>query len=108
MELTPTTILAIFSGIVLTGNALSYVGKFIQAIKSPNARQNEEIDNLKLRVDKIETKLDNDNKHLQAIDTDNRKTQKALLALLDHGIDGNNIDQMKQAKEELQSHLINR
>ena len=29
-------------------------------------------------------------------------------ALLDHGIDGNNIDQMQHAKEELQNHLINR
>lgn len=31
-----------------------------------------------------------------------------LLALLDHGIDGNNIEQMQHAKEELQNHLINR
>ena len=32
----------------------------------------------------------------------------ALLALLDHGIDGNNIEQMKQAKEDLQRHLVER
>ena len=32
----------------------------------------------------------------------------ALLALLDHGIDGNNISQMQEAKTALQNHLINR
>ena len=55
-----------------------------------------------------EKKLDNDKHHFDAIDASNRVTQLALLALLDHGIDGNNIDQMQHAKEELQTHLINR
>ena len=46
--------------------------------------------------------------HLTAIDDSNRVTQLALLALLDHGIDGNNLEQMQHAKEVLQQHLINR
>ena len=32
--------------------------------------------------------------------------EQALLALLDHNLDGNNIDQMQKAKEALQKHLI--
>ena len=43
-----------------------------------------------------------------AIEAGNRVTQLAILALLDHGIDGNNVKQMQDAKEELQNHLINR
>lgn len=32
---------------------------------------------------------------------------KALLALLSHGIDGNAIDPMKEAKAEIENYLIN-
>lgn len=38
----------------------------------------------------------------------NSATIRALLALLNHGIDGNNIKQMQDAKELLQDYLINR
>lgn len=34
------------------------------------------------------------------------KSMKALLALLSHGIDGNAIDPMKEAKAALESYLI--
>jgi len=33
-------------------------------------------------------------------------TQRALLALLAHGIDGNHLPQMEEAKQELELHLI--
>jgi hypothetical protein len=56
----------------------------------------------------VDRKLLNDNNHLNAIDKGERVTQRALLALLEHGIDGNNLKQMKEAKNELQNHLINR
>ena len=35
-------------------------------------------------------------------------TQRALLALLSHGLDGNSIEQMEAAKAALEEHLINR
>jgi hypothetical protein len=56
----------------------------------------------------VDRKLLNDNTHLIAVDEGARVTQRALIALLDHGIDGNNIKQMQDAKAELQNHLINR
>ena len=56
----------------------------------------------------MDRKLSNDHEHITSIDRGERGTQRALLALLDHGIDGNNIRQMQDAKEELQNHLINR
>ena len=56
----------------------------------------------------VDGKLDRDNNRLESIEEGNRATQRALLALLDHGIDGNNIKQMQDAKETLQNHLINR
>ena len=49
-----------------------------------------------------------DKRRLDNMDEGNRVTQRALLALLAHGIDGNNVEQMEKAKSALEEHLINR
>lgn len=109
---TPTEIwaavLAVASAIVLLSNAVEKISKAVQAAKAPNLQQNKRLEDLEKRMASAEKKLENDKQHFDNIDASNRVTQVALLALLDHGIDGNNIDQMQHAKEELQTHLINR
>ena len=101
-------ILATASAIVLIANAAEKIAKAVKAAKAPAAQLEKRLDDLAARMAAAEKKLDNDSKHFDAIDASNRVTQLALLALLDHGIDGNNVEQMQHAKEELQTHLINR
>ena len=101
-------VLAAASAIVLLSNAAEKIGKGIQAAKAPNAKQDERLDKVEKHLEEVDSLLAADNKRLDVIDEGNRATQRALLALLDHGIDGNNIKQMQDAKEALQSHLINR
>lgn len=50
----------------------------------------------------------NDKTRLDRIDAGQRVEQQGILALLDHGLDGNNVAQMEKAKIALQEHLINR
>lgn len=103
-----TTILAAASAIVLLSNAGEKIVKAWKAAKAPNIALDgrvTELENWRRDVDK---RHDKNVRHFEDIDASNRVTQLALLALLDHGIDGNNIDQMQHAKEELQTHLINR
>lgn len=101
-------VLAVASAIVLLANAAEKIVKAWKAAKAPNDQQNQRLDALEARMEKVEGKLDHDNDRLDMIDIGTRVSQRALLALLDHGIDGNNIEQMQHAKEELQDHLINR
>ena len=101
-------ILAAASAIVLLANASEKIVKAVKAAKAPNEHQNERLDALETWRKEVDRKLTADNNRLGDIDDGNRVTQRALLALLDHGIDGNNIEQMQHAKEELQNHLINR
>lgn len=103
-----TAVLAAASAIVLISNAVEKIIKAVKAAKAPNLKQDERLDALESWRREVDRKLLNDNAHLANIDSDNRITQRALLALLDHGIDGNNIAQMQHVKEELQDHLINR
>lgn len=103
-----TTILAVASAVVLLSNAAEKVVKAYKAAKAPNTQQDERLDALEAWRVEVDRKLTADNNRLRDIDDGNRVTQRALLALLDHGIDGNNVKQMQHAKEELQNHLINR
>jgi hypothetical protein len=96
------------SALLLLSNAAEKIVKAWKAAKAPNDHQNERLDRLEKWQEGVNQRLDNDYKRLDDIDEGNRATQRALLALLDHGIDGNNIDQMQHAKESLQNHLINR
>lgn len=99
--ITTATILAIVSAFILIATAVEKIAKAVKAAKAPNDLQNERLAALEAWRKEVDRKL--------IIDDDgNRVTQRALLALLDHGIDGNNIEQMQHAKEELQDHLINR
>lgn len=101
-------ILAVASAIVLLSQAAEKIGKAIQAAKAPNTQQNERLDKLERHMEEVDTYLARDKERLNNIEDGNRATQRAILALLDHGIDGNNIKQMQDAKEALQNHLINR
>ena len=101
-------LLASVSAFLLLANAFSVLVKAWKTFKAPNENQNERIGKCEERLGKVEDKLENDHKRIAANDEGNRLLQKAMLALLDHGIDGNNIAQMQHAKEDLQNYLIDR
>ena len=100
-------IAAVLAAIVLISNAAEKIVQAVKVAKAPNDQQNERLNALESWRKDVDRKLDRDNDRLRDIDSGNRVTQRALLALLDHGIDGNNIKQMQDAKEALQDHLIN-
>jgi hypothetical protein len=101
------TILAIASAIVLLSNAAEKIVKAVKAAKAPEQRQNNEIKDIKERLDKIETKLENDKKQIADAKECNHVITKGMLALLEHGINGNNIDQMREARNDVNAYLIN-
>ena len=103
-----TTILAAAGFISAVCAAGNWMVKVVQAMKAPNAKQDRDIAELQEWRKGVDEKLDSDNRRLKAISESDRITQRALLALLAHGIDGNHQKQMEEAKEELQNHLISK
>lgn len=101
-------VLALCAGITCIAGAIAAVNRWIQRAKSPEVLQNQRIEQLEEEVNSIKNILAKDKVHLESLDEGNRVTQKALLALLAHGIDGNEIDSMRMAKQELQDYLISR
>lgn len=96
------------TAIVLLANAAEKIVATVKAAKAPNEKQDERLDALEKWRSEVDERLIRGNTHFDSIDEGNRVTQRALLALLEHGIDGNNTEKMVQAKEALETHLINR
>lgn len=98
----------IAAAIVLLANAAERIVATVKAAKAPNEKLGGRVGDLEKWRREVDERLLRGNTHFDTIDEGNRVTQRALLALLGHGIDGNNTEQMKQAKEALETHLINR
>ena len=101
-------ILAVCAGISCIAAAIGWVVKGIQAAKAPAKKVEDRLTALEKKADEHQKFFANDKDRLDAIEEGSRVTQKAILALLSHGIDGNDIDAMKIAKKELQEYLIER
>ena len=99
-------IASILSAIILIGNAADKIASAIKAAKAPGEELKADVEDLKEWRKKVDTKLDKDKCELEDIHNGNQAIFQALLALLDHGIDGNNIKQMENAKEAVRTHLI--
>lgn len=105
MEFINTTILicSLITGVAAVVALFVSLGNKVAA---PNRNQNHRIEEIERRLDRHDDILAKDNRRLENIENGNRYTQRALLALLSHGIDGNEVEAMKRAKDELTNFLI--
>ena len=101
-------VLAAASAIVLLSNAAEKIAKAVKAAKAPNEAQDRRLTAAEKDIADIKGFLANDKKRLDSLEEGNRVTQRALIALLGHGLDGNNQKEMATAKADLESYLINR
>lgn len=101
-----TDLLAIAGAIVAISAAVAVLAKAVARFKKPNADQNKRLDALEAWRKDADGYFKVDKQRLDGIEAGNRVTQRAILALLDHSIDGNNIKQMQDAKDDLQDYLI--
>lgn len=98
----------ICGAIVSISAAITIIIKVINKAKEPERNQNERITVLESKVAKYEKYFDNDNKRLVELEKGNIVTQQALLALLSHAINGNDLDSLKEAKTKLERYLVNK
>lgn len=94
-------ILFLAGAIVTISAAVKVVCEAIGQILKPNKTQN-------ARISELESRSVSELNRLGKLEEGNIITQRALLALLAHGIDGNDIEAMRKAKAELTDYLIER
>lgn len=60
------------------------------------------------QIDDNSRHLENDNKRLMELEEGTRIIYQTLLAMVSHEIDGNNIEELKKVKKNLEDYLIKR
>ena len=115
LDLTPWQIAVLAWGLCLSGaqaisiigNAVEKLTKLRRAAAAPNEEQNKRLDELERRMDEAEAKLGRDFAAFRSLEESTAVTQRALLALLGHGLHGNNVEEMAGAEKELKEYLTN-
>lgn len=108
-------ILGICAAIVTISAAIGVIAKLIIKARAPEAEQNIRLDTIDKRLDDIDKTIatfreyfTNDDNRFKAIERSNKVTQTALLALLKHSLNGNDIDSLKEAEKSLEEYLIDK
>ena len=71
-------------------------------------RLDERLTKLEKQTEKYDTQFARDLRRLDAIEEGNRVVQRALLALLKHAINGNDVEECEKASKALDEYLIQR
>ena len=108
-------LLAFCAGVITMSGAIGAIIKWVNKAKEPGTKLIKRLDEHEQWLNRhnsdiagINEKIDNDKRSIADIEEGNRVTQKALLAIIDQLLTGNNTDNLKEVKEELQQFLINK
>lgn len=108
-------IIGIATAIITISTATGVIINVIRKTKEPEKKQDERISNCEARLDKLDLVIEkfqgffsNDDRRFKEIEEGNKKTQKALLALLKYSLNGNDKTALIEAERSLEEYLINR
>lgn len=105
MDLIQTTSMWM-SLIIQAGTVVGLIYALLKFAGTPNETQNERLTKLEAWKEKVDERLEKGDDNFNQTREANRVTQEALLALLSHTIDGNNTEELKQARKNLNDYLI--
>lgn len=119
ISFTPAQLIALILGIcgaiVTISAAIGVISKVLEKARAPETEQNNRLDTIDRRLDDIDKTIatfreyfTNDDNRFKAIERSNKITQTALLALLKHSLNGNDIDALKEAEKSLEEYLIDK
>ena len=99
-------ILAFCGAVSTIAGAVEKFVKMWRAAKAPEQKQNAEIEKINERLTKIEEQLKREDQKIADSQQCNHVLTEGMLALLEHGINGNNVKQMREAKQGIEAYLI--
>lgn len=104
--ITPAGVLWVAGAIVSISAAAGVLIRIYKHFRKPGETQDHRIAELERKAVNDYNRLNDLDTGMQRLEEGNKITQRALLALLAHGIDGNDVEAMKKAKADLTNHLI--
>ena len=96
--------------ITLIAAVVGIIAAAVTKVKAPDKSRDKELEDHEERLTELEKTRDefnqffrNDAEKFARLESDTRIYQRGMLALINHSIDGNNIDELKECRNELQS-----
>ena len=115
IQFTPAQLVAIAAAIITISTAAGILINLLGKLKEPETKQNERISKCEMRLDKFDVMVEkfqgffsNDDRRFKEIEEGNKITQTAILAILKHSINGNDVEALKKAEADLEKYLINK
>ena len=110
-----TMMLSVCGALVRISAAIAVVVKFNNFLKKPNKDQDARIDKLEGRLktvegrcDTFDKQLEGVKKHLNSLDESINMLLRAEFAQLGHNLNGDNVEQMQRAFDDIQEFLFKR
>jgi hypothetical protein len=103
-----TMVLGICGALITLSGALAVIVNLVKKAKEPELVQNDRIDKIENDIRKIQHCLSIDKARLDNIEYGNVVSQEALLALLNHALNKDDVDSVKNAKQKLEKYLIDK
>lgn len=100
-----TAVTTILQLIISGATVITLVYTLTRFLKAPEQTQNDRLNSLEKRIDKISERLEDGDKHFQYLDEGSTITQQCILAMMDAQISGDNIDELKKQRENLYVYL---
>ena len=108
--------LAIFGGLITVFTLWNLIEQRVKSVKAPTTNLEERVAAIERKLEfdihatfvEYEQRFKNDKLRLESIEAGNKVTQKAILALLEHSIDGNNLKEMQDARTDLKNYIFNK
>ena len=100
--------LAVCAGVSTVAVAVGHVVKAVHAARAPRHAVEARLAAVEQAVEDYREYFSRDKKRLDTYEEGSRVTQRAILALLAHSIDGNDVEALKKAKSALETFLIER
>ena len=94
-------------GISIIGAAAVYIAKAVGWIRRPEHKQDEMLQDHEKRISELEEKTENDYSDIKKLQEEMAMMLRAVMALVTHSLDGNNKDELKDSKKEINSYLQN-
>jgi hypothetical protein len=115
----PDGVYSLFVGvcslIITASGAFAVIERAIKHFKAPQEADRKQIADIADRVTatedsikRLDSYIARDNVRLNDFETSDKATKIALLALLNHALDGNNTDDVRAAKKDLERYLIDK
>ena len=110
-----TTMLSVCGALVSISAAIAVVVKFNNFLKKPNKDQDARMDKIDERLktvegrcDTFDKQLEGVKKHLNSLDESINMLLRAEFAQLGHNLNGDNVEQMQRAFDDIQEFLFKR